>query len=48
MARGFGLTGAKDGVRVVACDLELETSSRNPNPRRLIADAACLPFRTPQ
>ena len=35
----------KDGVRVVACDLEFETLSRNPNPRRLIADAACLPFR---
>ena len=35
----------KDGLRFVACDLEFETLSRNPNPRRLIADAAALPFR---
>ncbi|PYX51730.1 MAG: hypothetical protein DMG76_31245 [Acidobacteria bacterium] len=35
----------KDGLRVVACDLAFERLSRNPNPRRLIADAACLPFR---
>jgi SAM-dependent methyltransferase len=32
------------GLRFVACDLEFETLSRNPNPRRLIADAARLPF----
>ena len=36
--------GTKDGPQVVACDLKLETLSRNPNPRRLIADAGCLPF----
>src|ERR1700692_2033338 len=35
----------EDGLRFVACDLKFETLSRNPNPRRLIADAGCLPFR---
>jgi SAM-dependent methyltransferase len=34
----------EDGLRFVACDIESETLSRNPNTRRLIADAACLPF----
>lgn len=44
-SRGWADATTKDGLRVVACDLEFETLSRNPNPRRLIADAACLPFR---
>jgi SAM-dependent methyltransferase len=35
----------KDGLRFIACDLEFEILSRNPNPLRLIADASCLPFR---
>lgn len=34
----------KHGSVVVACDRELAPLARNPNPRRLVADAACLPF----
>lgn len=34
----------KYGSVVIACDRELEPLARNPNPQRLVADAACLPF----